>query len=283
MYFACPVAPEDGTGVPFCGYIMFEQNLKIVFNKMLAPETFLMALESPEVFAEARPGQFVMIRVTPGIDPLLRRPFSICGTRGDDLFLILYKVVGRGTAIMSQTGEGEKLSVLGPLGRGFDLPKRDCNSVLVAGGIGVAPLIFLAQAIDTREIAFLAGYRSENEILPLEQFGLDAMETLISTDDGTAGHHGFVTELLENHLAGFSEDPPLIFSCGPLPMLNRVAELALKRNIPCQVSLETNMACGLGACQGCAVRASSGENRTYFHVCQDGPVFDVHKLDLEAF
>jgi len=262
---------------------MFEQNSKIVFNKRLAPEIFLLALESPKVVAEASPGQFVMIRVTPGIDPLLRRPFSICGTRGDDLFLILYKVVGRGTAIMSQTRAGEKLSVLGPLGRGFDLPKRDCNSVLVAGGIGVAPLIFLAQAIDAGKTAFLSGYRSENEILPLEQFGLDVRETLISTDDGTAGHHGFVTELLENHLAGFPEDPPIVFSCGPLPMLHRVAELALKRNIPCQVSLETNMACGLGACQGCAVRASSKENRTYFHVCQDGPVFDVHKLDLKAF
>ena len=262
---------------------MFEQNSKIVFNKRLAPDTFLMALESPEVVAEAKPGQFVMIRVTPGIDPLLRRPFSICGTRGDDLFLILYKVVGQGTAIMSQTNEGGKLSVLGPLGRGFDLPKRDCHSVLVAGGIGVAPLIFLAQAIDAGKAAFLSGYRSENEILPLEQFGLDAMEALISTDDGTAGHHGFVTELLENHLAGSSEDPPLIFSCGPLPMLNRVAELALKRNIPCQVSLETSMACGLGACQGCAVRASSKENRTYFHVCQDGPVFDIQKLDWKAF
>ncbi len=268
--------------VPFCGYIMIEQNLKIVFNKRLASDTFLMALKSPEVVAEARPGQFVMIRVTPGIDPLLRRPFSICGTRGDDLFLILFKVVGRGTAIMSKAREGQKLAVLGPLGRGFDLPKRDCNPVLVAGGIGIAPLIFLAQAIDAGKTAFFTGYRCENEILPLEQFGLDAMETLISTDDGTTGHHGFVTELLENHLAGFSEDPPIVFSCGPLPMLNRVAELALRRNIPCQVSLETSMACGLGACQGCAVRASSKENQMYFHVCQDGPVFDVRKLDWEA-
>ena len=261
---------------------MFEQNAKIVFNKRLAPETFLMALKSPELVAEARPGQFVMIRVTQGINPLLRRPFSICGTRGDDLFLILYKVVGRGTAIMSKARGGEKLSVLGPLGRGFDLPKRDCNSVLVAGGIGVAPLIFLAQAIDAEKIAFLAGYRSENEMLPLEKFGLDAMETLVSTDDGTAGHHGFVTELLESQLEYFSEDPPLIFSCGPLHMLSRVAELTLKKKRPCQVSLETHMACGLGACQGCAVRASSEENRTYFHVCQDGPVFDVQKLDWKA-
>ena len=261
---------------------MFEQNTKIIFNKRLAPETFLMAMESPAVVANARPGQFVMIRVTSGIDPLLRRPFSICATRGDDLFLILYKVVGRGTALMSKAKEGETLAVLGPLGNGFDLPKRECNGVLVAGGIGIAPLIFLAQAMDTGKTAFLTGYRSKNEILPLEPFGLDAMEPLISTDDGTAGHHGFVTELLENHLAGLSGDPPQIFSCGPLPMLNHVAGLALKRNIPCQVSLETGMACGLGACQGCVVRAPSGETRTYFHVCKNGPVFDVEKLDWKT-
>jgi dihydroorotate dehydrogenase electron transfer subunit len=261
---------------------MFEQNAKIIFNKRLAPETFLMAMESPEIVAEARPGQFVMIRVTSGNDPLLRRPFSICGIRGDDLFLILYKVVGRGTALLSKAKGGEKLAVLGPLGSGFDLPKRNANAVLVAGGIGIAPLIFLAQAMDTGKTAFLTGYRSKNEILPLEPFGLDAMETLISTDDGTAGHHGVVTELLENHLAGLSEDPELIFSCGPLPMLKHVTGVTCRRNIPCQVSLETNMACGLGACQGCAVRASSGETRTYFHVCQDGPVFDVEKLDWKT-
>ena len=261
---------------------MFELNVKIIFNKRLAPETFLMAMASPEIVAEAQPGQFVMIRVTPGIDPLLRRPFSICGTRGDDQFLILYKVVGRGTAIMSEAKAGEKLAVLGPLGSGFDLPKREGNAVLVSGGIGVAPLIFLAQAIDTGKTAFLTGYRSKNEILPFDPFGLDDEETLISTDDGTAGHHGFVTELLENHLAGFSDDTPLIFSCGPLPMLKHVAGLAFRRNIPCQVSLETKMSCGLGACQGCAVRASSVENRAYFHVCQDGPVFDVEKLDWKT-
>jgi dihydroorotate dehydrogenase electron transfer subunit len=183
---------------------------------------------------------------------------------------------------MSKAKGGEKLAVLGPLGSGFDLPKRERNAVLVAGGIGVAPLIFLAQTMDTGKTVFLTGYRSKNEILPLDPFELDAMKTHISTDDGTAGHHGFVTELLENHLTGLSEDPPLIFSCGPPLMLKHVAGLALKRDIPCQVSLEVNMACGLGACQGCAVRASSGETRTYFHVCQDGPVFDVEKLDWKT-
>ena len=261
---------------------MIEQDTKIVFNKKLASDTFLMALESPEVVAEAMHGQFVMIRVRPAIDPLLRRPFSICGIKGDNLFLILYKVVGHGTAILSEARKGQKLSVLGPLGRGFEIPKTACESILVAGGIGIAPLIFLAQAMEPASVIFLTGNSSANQILPMEQFGLDALETQISTDDGTAGHHGFVTELLEKHLAGSIKDPLVIFACGPLPMLKRVADLTFKKNILCQVSLETNMACGLGACQGCAVRASSGKDRTYYHVCQEGPVLDARKLDWKA-
>ena len=261
---------------------MIEQDTKIVFNRKLALGTFLMALESPEIISEATPGQFVMIRVRKGSDPLLRRPFSICGTRRDDQFLILYKVVGPGTAFLSEAGEGDKLSVLGPLGKGFELPKRACESVLVAGGIGIAPLIFLAQTIKPTNVAFMTGYRSANEILPMEKFSLDTINPFISTDDGTAGHHGPVTELLENHLLSSVECPPMVFACGPTPMLKRVANLTLKRDIPCQVSYETTMACGLGACQGCAVRASSGQNRTYYHVCQDGPVFDAQRLDWKA-
>jgi dihydroorotate dehydrogenase electron transfer subunit len=261
---------------------MIEQDTKIIFNKKLTAQTCLMALESPEVVAEARPGQFLMIRVRPGIDPILRRPFSICGTRGHNLFLIIYKVVGRGTAFLSEAGEGERLSVLGPLGRGFELPKRAGESVLVAGGIGIAPLIFLAQTMEPTNMTFMTGYRSANEILPMDKFSLDTFKVFISTDDGTAGHHGPVTELIENHLAGCVENPPMVFACGPTPMLKCVADLTIKRDIPCQVSQETAMACGLGACQGCAVRASSEENRTYYHVCQDGPVFDVQKLDWKA-
>ena len=261
---------------------MIEQDTKIIFNKKLAPQTYLMALESPEVVSQTRPGQFVMIRVRPGIDPLLRRPFSICGTRGHNQFLILYKVVGRGTAFLSEAGEGEKLSMFGPLGKGFVLPKRACESVLVAGGIGIAPLIFLAQTMEPTNMTFMTGYRSANEILPMEKFRLDTVKTFISTDDGTAGHHGPVTELIENHLAGCVENPPMVFACGPTPMLKCVADLTIKRDIPCQVSQETAMACGLGACQGCAVRASSGQDRTYYNVCQDGPVFDAHKLDWKA-
>jgi dihydroorotate dehydrogenase electron transfer subunit len=257
---------------------VIEQNAQIIFNKKVAYGTYLMGLESREIVGKAGPGQFVMIRVSPNTDPLLRRPFSICGIQGDDLFLILYRVVGKGTAIMSNAMKGEKLSVVGPLGKGFELPEPGRKSLFVAGGIGVAPLVFLAQAVKSN-LVFMAGYRSANEIVPIKQIGLSQTDISIATDDGTAGHSGFVTELLESHLAGFAEDHPKIFACGPLPMLKRVASLTIGQDITCQISLEANMACGLGACQGCAVRASQNSNKIYYHVCQDGPVFDVHTLD----
>jgi len=260
---------------------MIEQDARVVFNKQVAHKTFLMGLESPEVITEARPGQFVMIRVRPAIDPLLRRPFSICGTRGDDTFLILYRIVGRGTAILSEVRKGGTLSTLGPLGRGFELPQGDCEPVLVAGGMGTAPLIFLAQTLEATNMMFLAGYRCAIQTISMGEFGLDSMQLVVSTDDGTAGHHGPVTELLENHLARSARDARSIFACGPLPMLKGVATVSIDRNLPCQVSLEVRMACGVGACQGCAVRASSDENRSYFHVCKDGPVFGIQSLDWE--
>ena len=258
---------------------MIEQDTEIIFNKKVTTDTFLMGLRSPEIAAEARPGQFVMIQARTGVDPLLRRPFSICGIHGDDGFLILYRVVGRGTAIMSKAREGDILSVLGPLGRGFDLPQKGHKALLVAGGIGIAPLIFFAQTIKNNDLIFMAGYGSASEIVPIEQVGLGNMKVLIATDDGTAGYRGPVTEVLESHLAGPDVSIPTVFSCGPLPMLKRVVTITLNRGIQCQVSLETSMACGLGACQGCAVKSSSKENQAYYHVCKDGPVFDVNALN----
>jgi dihydroorotate dehydrogenase electron transfer subunit len=258
---------------------MIEQDTKVILNKQVASETYLMVLESPEAVAEAKPGQFVMIRVQSGLDPLLRRPFSVCGTRGDDQYSILYRVVGKGTTKLSAVREGEKLSTLGPLGRGFEVPGPGCEPVLVAGGIGVAPLIFLAQAMEHAEVILMTGYHSVAELIPLGEFGLLSSMVSASTDDGSFGYHGPVTELLERHLAGTAKRNPSIFACGPLPMLQRVAVLSLEKDISCQVSLEANMACGVGACQGCAVKASPQENQTYFHVCQDGPVFRVQSLD----
>ncbi len=261
--------------------IVIEQDAEIVFNKPVAVGTFLMGVRSPEIAAEARPGQFVMIRVGPGMDPLLRRPFSICGVQ-DELFFILYRVVGRGTRIMSDTEKGKLLAVLGPLGRGFELPHNGERPLLVAGGMGIAPLLFMAGSTASERYTFLAGFGSVDQIVGADEVGLPGMEISMATDDGSAGHHGRVTQLLEKRLAGLKGNSGMVFACGPMPMLRVVASMTLERNIPCQVSLEAAMACGLGACQGCAVKAASGEDRAYYHVCQDGPVFDVTALDWGA-
>ena len=151
----------------------------------------------------------------------------------------------------------------------------------MGGGIGIAPLIFAAQRLQNCEVTFLTGYRSGVEVIPTDDLGLGFSAARISTDDGTSGYHGYVTELLEDYLAGSLRKKRTLIACGPFPMLKRVAALALEQNTSCQVSLAAHMACGLGACQGCAVNASTQENRTYFHVCQDGPVFRAQSLEWE--
>jgi dihydroorotate dehydrogenase electron transfer subunit len=257
---------------------MIEHYARVRFNKKVAQGTFLMGLESPDIIAAARPGHFVMIRVREGTDPLLRRPFSICSIEGDGLFLILYQVVGRGTSIMSEADKGHGLSVLGPLGKGFEMPQPGETPILVAGGAGIAPIIFLAQAVGEGGALFMAGFRTSDEIVDIEACGLSDYQISIATDDGTAGHPGFVTDLLEDHLDGNKKETPSVFACGPAPMLKKVAALTQSRGIPCQVSLESFMACGVGACQGCAVQAASAEERAYLHVCEDGPVFHSESL-----
>jgi dihydroorotate dehydrogenase electron transfer subunit len=224
-----------------------------------------------------------MLQVRPGIDPLLRRPFSICG-RDRNRILILYQVVGRGTAILMSAKQGERVSVLGPLGKGFEIPAKGNTPILVGGGIGVAPLFFIAQSLKRRNVEFMMGFASASEILPLGRLKGPRIKISLATDDGTRGHAGFVTDLLERRIEKRAPDKGGInlFVCGPRPMLKKVARLALAHRIPCHVSLEARMACGLGACLGCAVKASFSEGRAYYHVCKDGPVFPVEAIDWEA-
>lgn len=257
---------------------MIEQSTIVRFNKKVAQGTFLMALESSAITTTASPGQFVMVRVREGTDPLLRRPFSICATEGDGLFLILYRVVGHGTSIISEAVKGDKLSVFGPLGKGFEMPKAGETPILVAGGIGLAPIIFLAQTIGGEDALLMAGFRTSAEIIDVETCGLSGFQVSVSTDDGTTGHPGFVTDQLDDYLKRHEESNPKVYACGPDPMLEKVAALTLSRGVLCQVSLETHMACGVGACQGCAVKAASAGNQSYLHVCEDGPVFHAESL-----
>jgi dihydroorotate dehydrogenase electron transfer subunit len=258
-----------------------DRSLEMVFNRRIGGEVFLMGLRSAEVVAEARPGQFVMVRVGDGSDPLLRRPFSICGCRNGELFLILYKVVGRGTAIMSGLKQGDRIDVLGPLGRGFGTPPEGARSFLVGGGLGIAPLLFMAERLGAKDMLFLAGARTDRELISPKHLDLD-FEPLIATDDGTFGFKGTVVDLFKVNLMKGPGGPRTVFACGPLPMLKGLWSLAGPANIPCEVSLEASMACGLGACQGCAVRAAKGQPEPYSLVCRDGPVFAASTLNWEA-
>lgn len=258
---------------------MQENPVKILSNRCVASDTFLLQLGSPELAASARPGQFLMVRVNDSIDPVLRRPFSVCGTEEGGIVKILYKVVGRGTKFLSDKKEGEFISVLGPLGKGFmttDLPE---SSILVGGGIGIAPLMFLYRHLETSDSIFLTGFRTSDEIIDPASAG-NNIEAVIATDDGSMGFSGRVTDLLIKKLELYNQGETGIYACGPLPMLKAVAGISVKYGIPCQVSMETFMACGLGVCQGCVIRAeSTAVNRQYLHVCKEGPVFDINEID----
>ena len=238
---------------------------------------FRITLEAPQIAAAARPGQFVMIHTGRGKDPLLRRPFSIHQTSGERTIQIYFKVVGRGTDILARVRDGETLSVFGPLGRGYRV-KTDGPAVLVAGGLGIAPMLFLAKEIsrvkkDSTEDLILLGARDKAEIVPLiddfQQFGIHVQT---ATDDGSHGHHGFVTELLMQHELSKKST---VYSCGPEPMMAGVAGICKAAGIACQVSVESVMACGMGACLGCTRPAKNG---TYTHVCINGPVYNAEEL-----
>ena len=258
---------------------MFEVLTEMVSNQRMTDDTWLMGLHSAEIAQTAKPGQFVMIRVRPGLDPLLRRPFSICGVR-DDLLLVLYRVVGKGTSLMTGLREGERMWVLGPLGKGFAVPENRTGRLLVGGGIGIAPLLFLGQFHREKKVTFMMGFRSAKDIIFPERITGEDTGFLVATDDGTRGHPGPVTDLLEEHLRK-SQGEVAVYACGPKPMLRKVAHMTMAQRIPCQVSLEAHMACGLGACQGCAVKASADSGRSYFHVCKEGPVFEAREIDWE--
>ncbi len=245
-----------------------------------------------DIAATARPGQFVMVRVADGLDPLLARPFSIhLAEPGTGRLSLLYKVVGHGTEVLAGRGEGETLVMWGPLGRGFEISSKG-EHVLLAGGLGVAPLVFLHQTLVSERqkdaCRFLAGVGRRTDLVGLDDLqkvvdkAPDLAPDLKVSEDETDQADGFAVGLVTDHLAGLLRDPsfkqPTVYACGPPGMLRAAAEICGERNIPLQVSLEANMACGVGACLGCAVRTLDGD---YARVCREGPVFDAARIDWE--
>jgi len=258
----------------------FEEQAEIVRQEQLTPEIYRLTLNAPDIASNARPGQFVMVQTTTSYDPLLRRPLSIHQTIGNEQVQLMYKVVGKGTRMLSAMRPGNSVQLTGPLGHGFDLAGKDAIC-LVGGGMGIAPLYFLAREIlrtnTPPKLVVLLGARTAAELGPLPRDFQDigAIETFLATDDGTLGHHGFVAELIQKHLT--PEHNWSICTCGPHPMMKAVVSQCRKLGYECQVSLETMMACGISACLGCAVPRSDLSG-PYLHVCKDGPVFKADEV-----
>ncbi len=262
----------------------------ILSNMEISPGYFLMRITAPDHMEDSLPGQFMMVRVRDAIDPLLRRPFgifdinSVSSEYGEDkkqtCLQILYKIVGKGTSHLSTLHHGDHLDLLGPLGNGFVAPRDAEEAILVGGGVGLAPLYYLARKlVKETPVRLFAGGRTREDILCITEFERLGVETYTATDDGTLGERGLVTEVMERHLTA-AGGAKAIYACGPHPMLNTVALIAAAQGIPCQVSLEAYMACGVGACLGCVIkgRNHSEETPDYRCVCKDGPVFDSGEL-----
>jgi len=252
---------------------------KIISNKRFKDNYWHLELESRLISGRALPGQFVNIKVSDDVEPLLRRPLSIHSANGSRVRLF-YEALGMGTRVLSNRVPGEFLDVIGPLGNGFSLPGKGqgpgCQAaILVAGGMGVVPLIFLAKKIRSSRPLVLIGARTKNKILCAPEFKALGTAVKIATDDGSLGFKGRVTELLGQVLREAKSAKGLsIYACGPRPMLKAVGKIACENNIDSQLSLEEHMACGIGACLGCVVATQSG----YRRVCKDGPVFSGKEL-----
>lgn len=266
---------------------MNQQTATVIWNEKVGPDTYRMGLRcASDGYEGALPGQFVMARSQSSLTPLLRRPFSISGLIGSaqrpDGIELLYRVVGTGTAYMSRLMETQSLDIIGPLGRGFKFKTALKTIYLAAGGIGVAPIRFLAHylinhGVSPGGIQLFLGGQNQAQLLCREEFTALGIKIIATTDDGSEGLQCLLTDPLE--AAIIHQAPDMVYACGPHGMLQCVEGVVKRHNIPCQISMETKMACGIGACLGCAVPAVDTSNQ-YRHVCIEGPVFDIGQVNL---
>ncbi len=245
---------------------------RVLENTPASPGYMLISLECLEDIKRPIPGQFFMIRLCSGNDPLLRRAFSLHAWIGKNRFQILYRIKGIGTKILSEIQKGQTIDVLGPLGNGF--PKRKAERhVLVAGGIGIAPLIGLAETMDEKDkLSFFMGFRTKTEAICLDRVNKMAASVSVATEDGSLGQKGTVIDILNKNLNNIKST--IIYACGPRNMLKRVSDVALRHAIDAYLSMEEYMACGLGSCLGCVIRTTQG----YKRVCKEGPIFDHREI-----
>lgn len=246
---------------------------RVVENERIMPATTVLTVDAGRAARGAAPGQFLHIRCGEGSDPLLRRPMSIYRTEGDTIQLMI-RDVGVGSHWLVGREPGDELDCLGPLGHGFRLLPEARSLLMVGGGYGVAPLVGLAEralARDGASVALAVGAFTAELVFPARLLPIE-VEYLVATDDGSAGYHGFVTDLVPERL----QWADAIYACGPLPMMAALARIVRERDPrkPAQIAMEERMGCAMGVCLGCVIETSRGPLR----VCTEGPVFDIRQV-----
>lgn len=252
----------------------YTQGQYIIADKTaIAREIYSFTISCPEVAAAACPGQFVHIRAK---GYTLRRPISICGIdKEKGILRIVFEIRGEGTAEISKLNKGDLIDMLAPLGHGFTVDPSYNKVILIGGGIGTPPMLPLAKAYGDKAVA-ISGFRNASAVILQDDFRKTGAETILCTDDGSAGIHGFVTQPLKELAEKGGIDA--VYACGPMPMLKGVAAICRENGIFCQISLEERMACGIGACLGCACRTVRNDEEYFAHVCKDGPVFNAEEV-----
>ena len=244
-------------------------------NKQLIKNHYLLTLRPLKKIKAPKPGQFFMLSADNSLDPLLKRPFSLFRWLNKDI-QILYRVVGKLTNILKDKKSDDILKIIGPLGNGFPVIKGKARPILIGGGIGSAPLFSLAETIKHKKPIFFIGAKTKKEILCTYALKSIGINPIISTDDGTMGRKGLITDVLRDFLTQNSKlkTQNCLYACGPRPMLKELTLLSEKFNLKGYIALEENMACGVGACLSCVVNTKNGFKR----VCKEGPVFPIEEI-----
>lgn len=256
---------------------------KLLKKEELILGIFKFSVQADEIVSTAKPGNFIEIRVNDDIEPFLRRPISIYNMDKEKGILeFIFQVKGKGTTILSKRNEGELIDIVGPLGFGTFKYSSYEKLAIIGGGIGIFPLYELTKCAhaENKSVNTYLGFRNKDLVVLEDEFGKVSNNLTITTDDGSYAQKGFAIDFLKKDIEDGKIDS--IYACGPLPMLRAVRELSIEKNIPCQISLEEKMACGLGVCLGCAVKTAASPNDApeYWHVCKGGPVFQAKEVEI---
>ncbi len=261
----------------------YDTHTTILANDRIAEDHYLLRCKCPEIAQNTLPGQFVHVLISSGTGMLLRRPFTVYTVENDEITM-LYQIIGHGTQHLSEMPKGATIQVLGPLGNTFHIEDTVDPAIIVGGGAGIASLMLLVTALKERSIPTIAlvGSQNRRRLLSVDDLRAISVPVHIATDDGSVGHHGFVTDILTNMLSKHDLHHPIIYACGPHGMLAAVSKISTEHEVPTQVAMENRMGCAMGVCLGCVCPVRISENLIdYQRVCTEGPVFNAEEIAWE--